>query len=123
MLTAELHSAVAVAAMWRALVHKIKVHTGLPTPRSAPSGHPTHPTIQNVVDIAGLANYRDEQFCRAARAWSHRLRLENAARDVRVSDRAKSAAKQADGEVKINMSGRSCAAGAGCELCCTMTCP
>ena len=54
------HSAAAVAVRWRALVHKTKFHTGPPTLHSALGGHPTLPAVHDVVDIAGLANYRGE---------------------------------------------------------------
>jgi hypothetical protein len=53
------HSAAAAVARWRALIHKTKVHICLPTLCSALGGHPTLPAVQDMLDIAGLANCKN----------------------------------------------------------------
>jgi hypothetical protein len=62
--------------------------------------------------MAGLANRRDNRkdvvLCRAARAGSRRLRLENTNRDAHVSVRLVNVPRWNNGEVRLGVSGRSC---------------
>lgn len=101
--------AATVAAPGARLVHETSAAIGWPTHAYAQRGHPTHPSARQkwsiwpVWRIAGT-----KRFCTAARAWSHRLRLENARRnDLRVSDRSKDAPRKRNGEVSAGVSGRS----------------
>lgn len=86
-------------------------HTTL---RAYRSSHASYGTTS--VRYSRFGELDGRTFCRAARAWSPRLRLDNGMRGVCVSDRSKGSARCVNGDVKTAMSGRSFAAGAGMEL-------